>query len=518
MAEARGLRRWGQADASDPTGQYDDGVVSGPPATMWRVSALAQALAYRRLTDDSAALRLLRADHAPVVAALLGTHLGEPGARLLAEDLYELIDSDLEVLRDHFDLPKTARAYCDDWRNTGLLVRRPAADARGETLELSADAVAALRVFTQLDAPRSSITQSRLLSLAQAVRQLAIDTDPDTNRRLAALQAERDRIDAEIERVGSGEIEVLDGRQAAERALDVLVQARDLPGDFAGVRARFEELNHELRARILDADGQSTVLDDVFRGVDLIESSDEGQTFSAFLSLIRDPEQSTAFEADLSAVLERDFAGLLDPDARRTLRSLVRDLKRGSRDVHGVLTEFARGLRRYVYSQEFQRDRALRDALQAALAAALPASRSVRPYAALPRELELSALPMATVGELVPHDPTDFDTGATLADAESGTVDLAALAAIARETEIDFAELIDNVNEVLASHGPASVGEVLHHAPATQGVASVVGLLSLAMAHGEVRPEQTELLTWVGADDVDRSAEIGIHVFTERIT
>lgn len=484
---------------------------------MCRVPAIARALAYRRLADESPALRLLRADHAPVIAALMGTHLGEPGARLLAEDLYELIDSDLEVLRDHFELPQTARAYCDGWRNAGLLVRRPAADARGETLELSADAVAALRIFTQLDEPRSSITQSRLQSLAQAVRQLAIDTDPDTNRRLAALQAERDRIDAEMARVRSGEVEVLGGRQATERALDVLVQARDLPGDFAGVRARFEELNHELRARILDADGQSSVLDDVFRGVDLIESSDEGQTFSAFLSLIRDPERSSAFDADLSAVLERDFAGLLEPDARRTLRSLVRDLKRGSRDVHGVLTEFARGLRRYVYSQEFQRDRALRDALQAALSAALPASRSVRPYAALQGQLELSALLMGTVGELAPHDPTDYDTGETLVAAESGQVDLAALAAIARESEIDFAELIDNVNRVLTEHGAASVGEVLHQAPATQGVASVVGLLSLAMANGEVRADETESLAWTGSDDVDRSAEVAVHVFTEGI-
>lgn len=39
-------------------------------------------------------------------------------------------------------------------------------------------------------------------------------------------------------------------------------------------------------------------------------------------------------------------------EQRRALRTLVRDMKSGSRDVHWILTEFARGLRGYVHSQE----------------------------------------------------------------------------------------------------------------------------------------------------------------------
>ncbi|MDQ1106078.1 DUF3375 domain-containing protein [Nocardioides zeae] len=481
------------------------------------MSALATALAYQRLVEQSAALRLLRADHAPVIAAVLAQHLGAPGARLAADDLYELVDGDLEVLRDHVDLPQNARGYCDDWRSAGFLVRRPAAEARGETIELSPDAVVALRVLAQLEAPRSTITQSRLVNLAQAVRQLAIDTDPDVSRRLDALRAERQHIDEQIARVASGEVDVLDERQVRERLGEVLLQARDLPGDFAGVRARFEELNHQLRARVLDSDDPGAVLDDVFRGVDLIESSDEGQTFSAFSALLRDAERSSELESDLAAVLDRAMVDTLEPESRHALRSLVRDLKRGSREVHGVLTEFARGLRRYVFSQEFQRDRALRDALQEALAAAVPASRHLKPYAPLDRELELSTLRMTSVGEIAVHDPMEFRTGATLAAAEPTTVDLAALAAIARESEIDFAELIDNVNAVVDGRGEVTVAGVLAVAPATQGLASIVGLLSLAMAHGQVRSDVTEVLAWTGRDGVPRAAEVTTHVFTRRI-
>lgn len=76
------------------------------------------------------------------------------------------------------------------------------------------------------------------------------------------------------------------------------------------MRARFEELNQDLRASIVNADAaQSAVLDDVFRGVDLIESSDQGRTFTAFSALIRDPERSATFDVDVADILDREFAG-----------------------------------------------------------------------------------------------------------------------------------------------------------------------------------------------------------------
>lgn len=486
------------------------------------MSVLARALAIRRLIEPAggnAALRLLRSSNLPLAGALLPTHLGAPGARIPTAELHERLDIDLEELRPHLELPeRTGKAYCDDWRAAGLLVRRAASDARGETYELSPDAIDALRVLEQLEAPRTALTESRLVSLAAAVRQLAIDTDPDVTRRIDGLRAERARLDAEIARLESGDIEPVDERRARERATEVLVMAQDLPTDFARVRAQFEALNHDLRARILDSSKTpGSVLDDVFRGVDLIESSDEGRTFTAFAALVRDAERSDELESDLSAVLSRDFALALAPEARRILRALVRQLKSGSREVQVVLTEFARGLRRYVQSHEFQRDRALRDAIQEALAAAVPASRRVKPYTAAGIELELTASSLRSAGELTPHDPAEFEPSAPLEDGEPGLVDFDSLAAIARETEIDFVELTEAVNRVVARGEPASVGEVLEAHPASQGLASVIGLLSLATRHGAIDGGVAERLTWTGADGAARSADVERHVFTKEI-
>lgn len=490
---------------------------------MVRMSALSQALAFKRLVADSATLRMLRADHVAVMAAVLGEHLGAPGTRLDTDEVHERIDEDLVDLRDHFDLSdRRAKAYCDDWRNAGLLIRRPATDARGETYELSAAGFDALRILEQLETPQAAVTESRLVTLATALRQLAIETDPDSGRRLRALEGERRRIDREIERVRKGDAttRVLDPKRANERVTDILHQAQGMPADFARVRARFAELNQDLRTSILEADETGdSVLDEIFRGVDLIESSDEGRTFTAFSSFVRDPEQSAAFEEDVSAILDRDFAGQLTPRARRALRGLMRDMKDGSREVHGSLTDFARGLRRYVYSHEFLTDRALRTLLQDALAQAVPARTHVKPYADVGVELELSSLRMSSVGSLILHDPTDFDAGEALGEADTVTVDFAALAAIARESEIDFDELVTNVNTALeaADGSPVSVAEVLTHHPATQGVASVIGLVSLAVTYGTVEAGRSEEVAWEGLDGVPRHATVDRYVFERSV-
>lgn len=492
--------------------------------TIITMTTLAKALELRRLLAESTTLSMLRRDHLPIVAAVLGTYLSEPDDRIATADLHERFDADLEELRDHFSLGNTsAKAYCDDWRNAGILTRRPASGARGETYELSAPGFDALRILNQLQEPRSTLTESRLISLASTLHSLAIDTDPDQTRRLEALQRERDAIDEQIARIRSGELETLDVDRARERVADILMQAQNLPADFARVRSRFEELNHDLRTSLLDTDASvGTVLDDIFRGVDLIESSDEGRTFSAFSSLIRDPERTATFEADVAAILEREFAVGLSPRTRRALRQLMRAMKQGNREVNQSLTEFARGLRRYVRSQDFQRDREMRGLLQEALRTAASVRTTVKPYAPIGLALDLTSVHLQSVGAMVPHDPSDFEAGETLVDAETGEASLARLAAIARETEIDFAELVENVNQAFSSGDPlavdpVTVADVLERFPATQGLASVIGLLSLASLHGEVDTDNSDVLTWTGADGIARSAAVIRHVFTKEI-
>lgn len=479
---------------------------------------LSRALALARLRDSEVSWSLLRADSAPVIAAVLGVHLAGETRRMPVSELVELVDDDLDALRAHGEtLPRSAQGYCADWRAAGYLVRRPADDARGEIFELSAGALAAIRHLETMAQPRATVTESRLTSIAHQLSRLALDTDPDATRRLAQLREQRDAIDREIARAEAGEVDVLGADRATERMRDILTQASELPADFSRVRERFEGLNRFLRERLIESDdAQRLVVDDIFRGVDLIGESDEGRSFGYFLRLVLDPERGAEFESDVDRVLDRDFARALAPGERRTLRRLLGMLKAEGADIHDVISTFARGLRRYVQSQQYQRDRALRSRLQAALAAGVRAAPHIKPYRETSVALDLSMVPMRGVGAIRLHNPAAFDATTPIVAHEVGVVDWEALGAIARDTEIDFSELESHVAAVRADTPDPSVADVLTRFPASQGVASVVGLLALATAHAAVGTG-VERVHWSAADGTERAADVPLYRFVKEL-
>lgn len=494
---------------------------------MATMSATAQALRLAQQWEDDAAWRLLRADNAPVVAALLDEHLNGDDSRLDAEELYERLDADLDDLRGRgFSLPQNARAYVKAWRDAGFVVRRTTAESRGETLELSGAGLAALRFLEQRGAPRRSLTESRLASLSTQLRQLAIDTDPSSARRLQRLEEEREAIDARIAAIQQGRDDALGGERAIERVQDLLAQAAEVPDDFARVRAEFESLNTLLRLRVLESgESQRQVLDDVFRGVDLISESDAGRSFAGFSALVLDPALGAAFEDDVRQVLDREFAGSLTLAERRALREFLTTLKDRSAEIHDVITQFARGLRRYVRSQDYQRDRVLRGLIQDTLATARDVASHTKPWATLGIDQDLTHVAIRSAGAISLHDPSEVNAVREVESHTADVADLAQLRALARATEIDFDELSGNVNQAfddaLRDHGVGhviSVGTVLAAYPATQGVASIVGLLALAASHGAVLAEEApETLEWTTAEGHARRASVARHVFTGRI-
>lgn len=456
---------------------------------------------------------MLRARNADVAVAVLGRHLSGEERRLPAPVLFEKVDSDLEELRgEGFDLPQTAQAYCAEWRNQQILIRRSAQDSREETFELSPGALTAIRFVTQLAEPRQTVTESRLATIQDQLRSLARDTDPDMATRLAALHAERERIDAQIARVESGEVDVLPAERALERIRDILGLVEEVPADFARVRGELEQLNRTLRERLVEQEGpRSSVLEDIFRGVDLLAESDAGRSFAGFYALLLDPERGLEFEESISSVMDRGFVEGLSPAQVRTLRRLLPTLQDRGAEIHTVLTTFSRSLRRFVQSQDLQRERLISRHLRSGLREALEASETVKPYAKTGLTLDLTSVPLSSVSALKLHNPGDFEAGTDVVSHEADLVDIGELLALARASDIDMAELEDNVNRTVEEHGAATIAEILAAHPATQGVASVVGLLVLAQEHGTAVGGR-ETVEWDG-----RHGTLDRHLFTGRI-
>ena len=492
--------------------------------TLTQVNPLRSALAARRLAEEHSAWALLRATNAPFAVAVLGARLAGETRRCLAPVLHEAVEADLEDLRAHgFELPRTGAQYCGDWLAAGYLVRRPG-ESREEYYELSEGALAAVRFVEQLADPRPSVTASRLATIVERIHRLAVDTDPDVARKIAALQAERDQIDAQIAALASGEVVEIPEDRAVERAVDILSLAAEIPEDFARVRASLEGLNRDLRRRLVEEpESRGAVLDDVFRGVDLLADSDAGRSFAAFYALVLDAERSATFEEEVDALVQRPFAHSLTREQRNALSRMLPALQDAGSEIHQVMTSFSRSLRRFVQSEELAEDRRVHRLVREALADAGALAAQVAPFRQTGLLLSLTAVTPSQVSAMRLYNPADNETTEDVASAAHVDADIAELRELVRASEIDLAELTGNVNAVLAARGPSTVAEILAERPATQGVASVVGLLVLAEDHAtRTSDDHAEHVTWTTAGPASerptvRGARIPGYLFEETI-
>ncbi|MFL0575873.1 DUF3375 domain-containing protein [Brevibacterium luteolum] len=495
------------------------------------MSVLAESQANRRLIAEDPTWSFLRSDNVWFAAPILRTHLTGSTIRMAASDLFDLIDADLDALRyQGHTVIGTARSYCEQWRRDGILIRRSVETSREETFELSPAGHIALQFVDRLDSDRTSVTQSRLATIQNRLRQLVRDTDPDVERRIAALESERERIDAEIDAVRSGEALPADAAAASESARDISQLASELPTDFARVRSELESINRSLRTQLVEEAGhRGTVLSDVWRGVDHLAESEAGRSFDGFASMLLDTEAGLEFETNITELLGRDFVDRLDPATVTFLRRLVPMLQDRAAEVDDVMTNLTRSLRRFVQSSEFAEDRSVAAAIRTARALAVQVAAEVPVYERLNVSIARPSVELRSVGSLRLHDPALARVEDEVESHTTGILDAQSLRVLAREADIDMKELAENVNAALAAHRTGQlpsaqedlpgigISDVLGFRPATQGIGSVIGLMDLALRHGSSAPDEHETLSWVSVSGAERSADALCYRFTEPI-
>lgn len=471
----------------------------------------ARIATYRRLREEPL-WRLLAADHAPEIVGLLQTLLMDGERKLGASILFERLQHHLddinasELLRE---LPRTAPAYVADWLAQGFLDRRLPDGASEEEYELSAQAAQAIRFVSGLEAPRSAATESRLSLVIQQLMRLAEQTETDPAARLQALYAERDRLDAEIARVGSGKVAALDGKRALERTREIIQLADELAEDFRRVRDDFEQLNRDFRERIIDDEGErGDVLERLFEGVDVIGESEAGRSFNAFWNLLNDVEQSAQLDAALESVLSRGFSKRLQRYERQFLHGLTGVMLQRGGHVHEVLQQFARSLRGFVQSRGYLEQRRLNQLLKQAQAEALQLRDSVSVRQRTPYTLKLTTSRLRSLSQWRLHDPRNSHVDGSIVRSDGAAISLDSVSELVSQSEIDFRSLRRDLHDLLASHDQLSVGQVLDRRPAEQGLGSVIGYLSLATRHGVVAKDEQEAVSWMGGDGHWRHARI----------
>lgn len=111
-------------------------------------------------------------------------------------------------------------------------------------------------------------TESRLLTLFELLKQINEGSETDPETRVAELEKRRAELDAEIARIGGGDLALLDDTALKDRFQQFTALARDL--------------DRRVRERIAWEGGKGELLQDIMGERDAIADSDQGRSFRAF--------------------------------------------------------------------------------------------------------------------------------------------------------------------------------------------------------------------------------------------
>ena len=181
-----------------------------------------------------------------------------------------------------------------------------------------------------------------------------------------------------------------------------------------------------------------------------------------------------------------------------------------------MLQSFARSLKSFVQSREFLEHRRINGLLKHATSAAIANKDAVRANQAIEYSLELTSSTLKSVSQSTLYDPAERMSDTSMAQADPSELTLDVISDLVRQSEIDFRTLKQHVRDMLDRKSQVSVGEVLDHFPAEQGLGSVVGYIALGAKHGEVTSD-TETVSWGPDEHNKRQAKVpAIYFIRER--
>jgi len=455
------------------------------------------------------AWRLLRSDHAALVASFLHRVFVAPNVRVMAAaDLAEALEDELFALRERLGpgvFPKPALEYLNDWAGPekGWLrkfYRQGTDEPQFDLTPATEKAIAWLGSLTE----RSFVgTESRLLLLFDLLKQMAEGSEADPAKRLSELERRRAEIDAEIARVQSGDLLLLDDTALKDRFQQFLQLARELLSDFREVEHNFRLLDRRVRERIaLWEGGKGALLEEIMGERDAIADSDQGRSFRAFWDFLMSSRRQEELTEQLDQVLQLAAVRELQPDPRT--RRVHYDWLEAGEHTQRTVAQLSQQLRRFLDDRVWLENRRIMDILHGIETKALalrgdPPSGEIMEIEAMAADIELPLeRPLFAPG----HKPLIADLSLETGDAE---IDADALYA---QIVVDKAQLAGRIRRALQDRSQVTLSELIGRAPLSQGLAELVAYLQLASGtfRSVVDEDTTEVISWTAQDRDGRPA------------
>jgi len=473
------------------------------------------------LRSHHPAWRLLRSDHAALVASFLHRVFVAPNVRVMAAaDLAEALEDELYALRQHQGetaFPKSALEYLNDWAapDRGWLRKfyRPGTDEA--QFDLTPATEKAIAWLGQLSERQFIGTESRLLTLFDLLKQMSEGSEADPAKRVADLHKKRDELDAEIARVISGDMPLLDDTALKDRFQQFTQGARELLTDFREVEHNFRRLDRRVRERIALWDGaKGALLEQIMGERESIADSDQGKSFRAFWDFLLSSRRQEELTELLDRVLELPAVAELQPDART--RRIHYDWMEAGEHTQRTVAALSQQLRRFLDDQAWLENRRIMDILRSIEGKALALRESA--IAGSVMEMNAAHVDIELAMERPLFTPAVKPVIAELI-LQAGDEDIDP-SALFEQVIVDKARLTRHIRHALQAQAQITLSELVRSQPLQQGLSELVTYLQLGTEtfRTVVDEEVPEPIHWqtVATDGlaVTRSAQLPRVIFT----
>jgi hypothetical protein len=459
---------------------------------------------------------LLRSQNAAFVMSFLGeVFVDRNAAGVPAGELASELDEELYALNQRLGeerFPRTASEYLDEWAapERGWLRKFYPSGSDEACYDLSPAVEKALLWVADLRSREFIGTESRLNTIFDLLRQMVYGAEEDPERRLSELRRRRADIDDEIARAERGEVVRLDAVSQRDRFQQFSRTARELLSDFREVEENFRRLDRNLREQIAGWTGsKGLLLDDALGSRSNITESDQGRSFQAFYDFLLSHQRQT----ELTDLLDRLYRIEEIGEVEERLTHVHFDWIDACERTQATVRLLSEQLRRFLDDQVWLENRRVFDLLRSIESKAL-AVRDAR-MADLTMQIDETAVTVGLPMERPLHrHPTDVALETAELSVGSGEFDSSALLS---QMYVDRARLAGTVWGSLGPQDQVGLQEVLADAPLQQGLAELIGYLSMAEPGIDVvfDAEHREQVAWSAEDhEVERVADLPRVSFT----
>ncbi len=286
-----------------------------PSLKVWGIGRFVELKDLRHFLGESPTMRLLRANHGPMILHFLHRQFKDrqriliPHEQLLAE-LAEYQAGLAESGLPDVALNGEPADYLTQWckGEVRYLQRFYQSGSDEPVYQLTSHTEAALRfVRESLESEGQFVgAHSRIMLIVETLRELAVFARDDSTRQIEALEAQKALIESRIERIRTGgAAERIDPTQVREKFLFAIELLQRVLGDFRHVEDKFKEITREVQDRQMAGDRRGGLLEFVLDAESVLKESDQGRSFYGFVNLILSPgrqEQLRQLVEDLHQV------------------------------------------------------------------------------------------------------------------------------------------------------------------------------------------------------------------------